>query len=61
MTRLNEMDNIPGCCLTCENHDCFKDLCCGTRKYADAVEEDLDTGKEFCPYYIGSDEHHEYD
>ena len=29
--------------------------------FADAVEEDEDTGKEFCPYYIGSDEHHEYD
>ena len=40
MTRINELDNIPSCCLTCENHDCFKDLCFGTRKFADAVEED---------------------
>ena len=61
MSRINELENFPSCCLTCENHECFTDLCFGIRKFADAVEEDEDTGNEFCPYYIGSDEHHEYD
>ena len=61
MSRNNEFDNMPNCCLTCENLECFKESCFETRKYANAVEEDENTGKEFCPYYIGSDEHHEYD
>ena len=61
MTIINELENIPECFLTCENHECFKDTCFGTRKYAHAVEVDEDTGKEFCPFYIGPEDHHEYD
>ncbi|MDD4084306.1 MAG: hypothetical protein GX084_02210 [Acholeplasmataceae bacterium] len=61
MSIITELESIPRCCLTCENNQCYRESCFGVRIFAHAVEEDEETGKEICPYYIGSDDRHEYD
>lgn len=61
MTKLYDIDDIPACCLSCVNYECFDKGNISERKYAEAVEEDEDTGKEICPFYVGSEDRHEYD
>lgn len=61
MSDLYNIDDIPACCLSCKNKNCFPGQNISKRKYAYAIEEDEETGEETCPYYLGSEHFHEYD